>query len=66
MTSDMKSKRLYRPPDGPGVCDDPRHVSAYLTMRLLAFLFKLKMKEQAGIKTSDISFYVDRMNAKTK
>lgn len=61
----MKSKRLYRPPDGPG-CPDPRHVSAYLTMRLLAFLFKLKMKNQGGIKTAQISLYVERMNEKTK
>ncbi len=35
-------------------------------MRLLAFLFKLKMKAQGGLKTSDISFYIERMNEKTK
>jgi hypothetical protein len=54
------AKRLYRPPD-VSMGHLPKHKSAALTMRLLAFLFKLKMKAQAGIKTSDVSFFVDRI-----
>jgi hypothetical protein len=58
------AKRLYRPPDNhqhysPSI--KHKMISSILTTRLLTFLFKLKMKAQAGIKTSDVSFFVDRI-----
>ena len=58
----IKKTELYRPPQG-AMTEYPKHMASTLTMRLLSFLFKMGMKQQARINISDVSFYIERLHA---